>query len=504
MSEKSASFKKGKGNVEHNNREEKIERYNIDKERTKNNITLVNIPIKEFYEQTFGGAVEEYNSKQTRADRKIGSYYDKIAADSKKNLSYEIVLQIGDMHDTNCRDNPEKEIGLLKQYAEEFEIRNPTLKVFNAVIHLDEETPHLHIDYVPVAINLTRGLSIQNSQTKALEQNINIVAAKKNFINEEKVKGKKSNPLIDKFFLEQERNHISELMEKHLIKQKDKEEFKRGDLTVAQYKVAAKIADSLHNKILEKIEDVNLKFEKTKITGKKIITDEQIEYINQTINQKDMKIETNQLLIKALQKEIELAEAQKLEFSKRELSKKAVSQDLLIKKLRKDILEKEKELKKIKDTPNAALEIANKKIQELELASKNKKEQEDKKVSALKVQQEIDRAAKKRLEDKISILDKDNLKLQGDILKERTDRVNTWDYLWNVISEIAVKLFSEDFSFQEVVDRIKEDFFDKKGVISYQDHNNQKKDLIVEIVSDVADKIELDKKTVKSKENGRQ
>ena len=146
-----------------------------------------------------------------------------------------------------------------------------------------------------------------------------------------------------------------------------------------------------------------------------------------------MKIESNQLLIKALQKEIELAEEQKLEFSKRELSKKAVSQDLLIKKLRKDILEKEIELKKIKDTPNAALEIANKKIQELELASKNKKEQED----------------------KISILDKDNLKLQGDILKERTDRVNTWDYLWNVISNIAVKLFSEDFSFQEVVDRIK-------------------------------------------------
>ena len=217
-----------------------------------------------------------------------------------------------------------------------------------------------------------------------------------------------------------------------------------------------------------------------------------------------MKIESNQLLIKALQKEIELAEEQKLEFSKRELSKKAVSQDLLIKKLRKDILEKEIELNKIKDTPNAALEIANNKIQKLELASKNKKEQEDKKVSALKVQQEIDRAAKKRLEDKISILDKDNLKLQGDILKERTDRVNTWDYLWNVISNIAVKLFSEDFSFQEVVDRIKEDFFDKKGVISYQDHNNQKKDLIVEIVSDVADKIELDKKTVKSKENGRQ
>ena len=96
------------------------------------------------------------------------------------------------------------------------------------------------------------------------------------------------------------------------------------------------------------------------------------------------------------------------------------------------------------------------------------------------------------------------MKLQGDILKERTDRVNTWDYLWNVISEIAVKLFSEDFSFQEVVDRIKEDFFDKKELFHIKTIIIKKKDLIVEIVSDVADKIELDKKTVKSKENGRQ
>ena len=480
MSEKSASFKKGKGNVEHNNREEKIERYNIDKERTKNNITLVNIPIKEFYEQTFGAAVEEYNSKQTRADRKMGSYYDKIAADSKKNLSYEIVLQIGDMHDTNCRDNPEKEIGLLKQYAEEFEIRNPTLKVFNAVIHLDEETPHLHIDYVPVAINLTRGLSIQNSQTKALEQNINIVAAKKNFINEEKVKGKKSNPLIDKFFLEQERNHISELMEKHLIKQKDKEEFKRGDLTVAQYKVAAKIADSLHNKILEKIEDVNLKFEKTKITGKKIITDEQIEYINQTINQKDMKIETNQLLIKALQKEIELAEAQKLEFSKREFSKKAVSQDLLIKKLRKDILEKEKELKKIKDTPNAALEFANNKIQELELVAQKKKELEDLKAKEY-ADKKLDRIKQKEFQDS------KNLRL------EKFDR-----QLSNRINEDAYELFYEQFGdikkgsvvkadvFEDfvfkVIEHLKEKYKEFSELLNYKNFQGEEINMIEEEV----------------------
>ena len=118
MSEKSASFKKGKGNVEHNNREEKIERDNIDNERTKNNIQIgKKIDLREFYEQTFGQAVKDYNEKQTREDRKIGSYYDKISADSKKNLFYEIVIQIGDMHDTNCADNPEKEIALLEEYV---------------------------------------------------------------------------------------------------------------------------------------------------------------------------------------------------------------------------------------------------------------------------------------------------------------------------------------------------------------------------------------------------
>ncbi len=502
---KSANFKKGSGgNIEHNNRTEKRERDNIDETRKEQNITLVNIPIKEFYEQTFGDAVEEYNSKQKRADRKIVSYYDKIAADEKKNLFYEIIIQIGDMYDTNCKDNPQKEIDLLKEYAKEFEVRNPTFKVFNAVIHLDEETPHLHIDYVPVAKNLTRGLSIQNSQTKALEQNENIVEAKKQFIEEEMKKGKKANPLIDQFFLKQERNHISELMEKYKIKQKDKEQFKRGDLSVAQYKVAAKIGTSLSQKFIDNINKKNLEMDFKKVLSKKIITDDQIEEINNKLSLKEFEIDKLKLKVSELISGIEKANTDKEKFMRNNLSKKYVSQEILITELSKELDKVNEELNILKSTPNAALEIANKKIQELELASKNKKEQEDKKVSALKVQQEIDRAAKKRLEDKISILDKDNLKLQGDILKERTDRVNTWDYLWNVISNIAVKLFSEDFSFQEVVDRIKEDFFDKKGVISYQDHNNQKKDLIVEIVSDVADKIELDKKTVKSKENGRQ
>ena len=488
MSKALTFSKQSGGNIEHNNRTEKRERDNIDKERSKNNITLVNIPIKDFYEQEFSEAVKNYNEKQKRPSRKIGSYLEKIKEDLKKNDFYEIVVQIGDMHDTNCKDNPLNEIELLKKYVSDFQERYPNLKVFNAVIHLDEETPHLHLNYVPITENCKTGISKQNSQTKAFAE----------IFPEMNGSGK-----AHEKFLEVERNNLGELMKDFNIEQTPPEK-SHGNLSVAQYKVAAKIGTSLSQKFIDNINKKNLEMDFKKVLGKKIITDDQIEEINNKLSLKEFEIDKLKLKVSELISGIEKANTDKEKFMRNNLSKKYVSQEILITELSKELDKVNEELNILKSTPNAALEIANKKIQELELASKNKKEQEDKKVSALKVQQEIDRAAKKRLEDKISILDKDNLKLQGDILKERTDRVNTWDYLWNVISNIAVKLFSEDFSFQEVVDRIKEDFFDKKGVISYQDHNNQKKDLIVEIVSDVADKIELDKKTVKSKENGRQ
>ena len=488
MSKALTFSKQSGGNIEHNNRTEKRERDNIDKERSKNNITLVNIPIKDFYEQEFSEAVKNYNEKQKRPSRKIGNYLEKVQEDKQLNEFYEIVVQIGDMHDTNCKDNPLNEIELLKKYVSDFQERYPNLKVFNAVIHLDEETPHLHLNYVPITENCKTGISKQNSQTKAFAE----------IFPEMNGSGK-----AHEKFLEVERNNLGKLMKDFNIEQTPPEK-SHGNLSVAQYKVAAKIGTSLSQKFIDNINKKNLDMDFKKVLGKKIITDDQIEEINNKLSLKEFEIDKLKLKVSELISGIEKANTDKEKFMRNNLSKKYVSQEILITELSKELDKVNEELNILKSTPNAALEIANKKIQELELASKNKKEQEDKKVSALKVQQEIDRAAKKRLEDKISILDKDNLKLQGDILKERTDRVNTWDYLWNVISDIAVKLFSEDFSFQEVVDRIKEDFFNKKGVISYQDHNNQKKDLIVEIVSDVADKIELDKKTVKSKENGRQ
>lgn len=162
MKQATVSFVKGKGNINHNNR--KFLTDNIDRDRVKDNVIYVQKDLREFYKEIFQDEVDEYNSKQKRADRKIDSYYDKIEKSKQENLFYEVVVQVGD------KDFSDKSsaMGVLNDYMIDFERRNPTLKVFNAVMHLDEETPHLHIDFVPVAKGYKKGLSKRNSLSKAL------------------------------------------------------------------------------------------------------------------------------------------------------------------------------------------------------------------------------------------------------------------------------------------------------------------------------------------------
>ena len=158
MSEKRISHCQGKGSLTHNNR--KFNTKNVDDTRTKDNIVFVQQPIDEAYERLFGPAVERYNAKQKRADRKIKtSYFRHIfkrdisqsvvtAADKRKSF-YEDVVQIGDMKNTGV-GTPDAEIATacLTEYMQGFQQRNPNFYVFNAVLHLDEATPHLHIDYI--------------------------------------------------------------------------------------------------------------------------------------------------------------------------------------------------------------------------------------------------------------------------------------------------------------------------------------------------------------------
>ena len=166
--ERTISMMVGKGSLNHNNRT--FTAKNVDAERSKCNKVYVKESIKQVYHTLFDKALEAYNSKQTRADRRIDNYYEKIRTGKQEKLFHELIVQIGNRDDTNC--NMLESVyaqSALEDYMLGFQERNPNLRVFNAVMHLDEETPHLHIDYVPFSTGNKRGLSTKVSLKGALK-----------------------------------------------------------------------------------------------------------------------------------------------------------------------------------------------------------------------------------------------------------------------------------------------------------------------------------------------
>ena len=169
------SMPQGKGSQLHNRREyEKIGKPipdNIDVSKSLENITLVDKDIKQAYQEIFGEALEKYNAKQKRADRKIEDYCDHIKKSKNgEKLFYEDVVQWGSKEDFQKPETRERAKEALVQYVKGFEERNPNLKLVGAYIHMDEASPHLHLDYIPVAQGYTRGLETRNSLDKAMKQ----------------------------------------------------------------------------------------------------------------------------------------------------------------------------------------------------------------------------------------------------------------------------------------------------------------------------------------------
>ncbi len=166
---RSISIAKGKGSVCHNNRDFKAE--NVDPDRIKFNTCFINEDIKDVYKKLFSEALENYNAKQKRNDRKIPDYYEKIRTSKQEKLSYEIIVQIGDVEDMNATgENGKLAEKILQQYMKDFIQRNPTLYVFSAHLHMDEATPHLHIDFVPYTKGNKRGLETKTTLKGALNQ----------------------------------------------------------------------------------------------------------------------------------------------------------------------------------------------------------------------------------------------------------------------------------------------------------------------------------------------
>lgn len=234
MSEKnsnglSVSFRVDSGYLDHNNRV--ITAHNVDVSRTADNITYIKIDLRDFYQQVFGEALAEYNAKQKRADREIPDYYEHVKKSGKGKLFYEVVVQFGDLHDCGVgSENWETAKTMLDEYMREFEQHNPNLKVFNAVMHLDESTPHLHIDFVPVAHKGQRGLSLKNSMSGALRE--------QGFSSSNKMQNEWT------AWSESERSVMEQILLKHGLRREDKN-VHRPHLSVDDYKKAAHEAEQI-------------------------------------------------------------------------------------------------------------------------------------------------------------------------------------------------------------------------------------------------------------------
>lgn len=238
MSGASISFVTGSGAIGHNNREFIHE--NVDKDRVKNNINYKEEKLYIAYEKCFDQAVERHNERQTRNDRKIKNYMKQIKdSGNKEKLFYENVIQVGDKYSHGFGSgNEDQAIDILDKYAKDFQERNPNLYVFNMKMHLDEASPHLHIDYIPVANGYERGLDTRNSLTKA-HQNMGIP----------KGSGRTNNSTMK--WQEREKEYLKEIAKNHNLEIINKKT-DRKHLTVDEYKVYAEEIGKQYDKYMNK------------------------------------------------------------------------------------------------------------------------------------------------------------------------------------------------------------------------------------------------------------
>ena len=162
------SAMRGKGSLTHNRRDFIAE--NVDSSRTPLNVEYRNEDIRAVYHELFDDALAHYNEKQTRRDRIIDDYYEKIRTGKQEKLFEELIIQIGNKDNMNASsENGQLARQMLDEYMQSFQQRNPTLRVFSAHLHMDEATPHLHIDFIPFTTGSKRGLETRVSLKKALE-----------------------------------------------------------------------------------------------------------------------------------------------------------------------------------------------------------------------------------------------------------------------------------------------------------------------------------------------
>ena len=312
--ERTISFMNGKGSIGHNTRSFIAD--NVDASRTKNNITLIHEDIKQVYHKLFDNALDEYNAKQKRKDRQIKSYYEKIFRSKQEKLFYEVIVQIGNKDDTGVGSSAaEVATWVLKDYVKMFQLRNPQLYVIGAYIHLDEETPHLHLNFVPWVSGCKRGLETKTSLKAAL--------ATRGFASE----GKGNTEW--KQWAEAEKDDIALIMRRYGIDWKKKNTHNQH-LSVLDYKKQERVKEvaDLEEKLegaqvvlqlkeeriesLEKeIEDKHVSIRKEQSEAQKMLNDTKAETRKLQLETTDLRIKNSELRLEYYDNLDQLADKQK-------------------------------------------------------------------------------------------------------------------------------------------------------------------------------------------------
>ena len=210
----------GDGVVAHNRRTYFAE--NVDPTRTHLNIEYCYTPIEQAYHELFDEALAEFNTKQKRKDRCIENYYEKIREGKQEKTFYEVIFQIGNKDDMGAAgENAELAKTVLDKFYRSFLERNPQLHVYSAHLHMDEATPHLHIDFIPFTTGSKRGLSTRVSLKQALA--------------DQGITGEGRSMTERDLWVQKEKEALAELMLEHGIEWEQKGDH-REHLSVLEYK----------------------------------------------------------------------------------------------------------------------------------------------------------------------------------------------------------------------------------------------------------------------------
>ena len=302
-------------------------------ERTAWNRIYIQEPLKDAYEKCFGQALRDYNAAQKRKDRQKDDYLKEIEnSGNKEKTFYENIVQIGKKTDTPVTDEngvlteeAKAAIEVLDRYAKTFQKRNPNLYLFNCVMHLDEATPHLHIDYIPVAHGYKNGMKTRNSLTKAFQQ-----------MGFTKAVSRKQNETVA--WQEREREYLTELCREQGI-EIEVLGVQRDNLSLPEYKAAMRQVEELEQQavVLDK-------------------RNEALEQQNDDLAQKtaelrgqvqEMEVQNNELVLQAQKLTEQIEEAEEKEKAAKEILAKHDLRAETFKMISKEVAAETKNMKSV-------------------------------------------------------------------------------------------------------------------------------------------------------------